>query len=167
MPFIYQISSKPIEVEALLTDDDVADSWLFAQIVDHVQDHNHERFELYDQLVTLLVGRFGERSGFVQLERDETGNLVAFMVADGYPAAYFAKPYELFRTKLNQMAAELTFEAFLLPGAASDVAALKAYVDDKYGDYVCEDHDYNTIARFIRYIVPGVKYYVGSVLFYN
>lgn len=167
MPMIYQISAEPIEEEALLTDDDLLDSWLYDQVVDRVYNHNDQRFELYEELVSLLVGRYEEHASLVQLERDKAGHLLSFMVADGYPSAYFAKPYELFKTKLAQMASALTYEAFLNPGMASDVAALKAHVDDKYGDYVYEEDEYSTMDRFIRYIAPGVKYYVGGVLFYK
>lgn len=167
MPTIYQINTEPIEADALLTEDDVLDSWMHDQIADRVYDENDKRFECYAELITLITGRYGEHAGLVQLERDDAGNLVSFMVSDGYPSAYFAKPYELFKTKLNQMAAELTYESFLNPGMASDVATLKEYVDDKYGDYVYENDEYSTMDRFIRYIAPGVKYYVGGVVFYK
>lgn len=167
MPTIYQISTEPIETDALFTEDDVLASWMYGQVADRVYGQNDERSELYAELVTRLTGRYGEHAGLVQLERDEDGNLVSFMVADGYPSAYFAKPYEMFKAKLNQMAEKLTYEVFLNPGMASDVADLKAYVDDEYGDYVYEEDEYSTMDRFILYIASGVKYYVGGVVFYK
>lgn len=167
MPTIYQISTEPIEQDAMLTDDGVVDSWFYDQIADRVYDENDNRFERYAALAELLTGRYGEHAGLVQLERDEEGNMVSFTVSEGYPAAYFAKPYELFKTKLDQLTAEVTFEAFLNPGMASDVTALKSYVDDKYGDYVYENDEYSTMDRFIRYIEPGIKYYIGGVVFYK
>lgn len=167
MPTIYQLSREPIEEDEILAEHNVLDSWMYESIISRAYDCNDVRSEAFADLVSLLIGREGENANLVKLTYDEAGNPVAFTVSEGFPSAYLKQPYELFKAKLDKLAAELTYEAFVAPGLGSDISALKAYVDNAYGDYICEDDDYSTLDRFIRYIEPGVKYYFGGVVFYK
>lgn len=118
-----------------------------------VDDDREKRAE---ELLTVF-----KKAGFeTGMEYDDSGSeWFWFRFSDESRKEYFRPRYERF----SKMAAEMTLDDF-----SQNVYRLLDCIEDQYGDATCLNGSYyDALDYALRVMDPGVKYYVGNVVFAN
>ena len=169
MPTIFQIEERPISADAIITGDDVMETYLRHNVIDRIYDSDDDLDETHTALKDILLGDNGKFAKQVSIKAGENGGIFSFILSEGFRVVYFAKAYKAFVAEVSALPKKITLEAFLGGQIVGIVDDLQELVDDKFGDYVvsCECREIVTFDEFIRYADPDKTYYVGGTVYYE
>lgn len=148
---IFQLSTKPIEKEDYITEEDFIDSFV-GKIADYVSS-NTDREDDIEWF----------KSCYSKAKVSVEDSVVIF--PKGFREGYFENKFEVFK----KLSSELTFEEFAGLKYSGSIFDIKEALEDEYGFYIyIEDEGVNTLDYFIRRLMKeNTIYYFGATVDYH
>ena len=149
---IFQVSRTPIETYDYIEEMDYIDHWFTNSVADYVSDNCNRN----DDIEWLKQCRRG-----LAVDCDENGEYL--MITS--KTEYFSHSFERFKKILNKIK-DCTLEEFSEEGYV-DMWGLKNEYEEKFGFYIDNDGDLNSLDSFVRRYEEGKKYYIGGTVDYH
>lgn len=148
---IFQVSDAPFEREDYITECDYYDHWFTREIADYVNDDCNRE----DDIAWLKESVKGFEFG-----KDDSGEY--FIVTD--KVKYFEEAFYRFKDAIDKIK-DCTIDEFV--NGIYGMWDLKDSYDDKYGFYIDNDGDMESLDGFIRGCFADKKYYIGGTVDYH
>ena len=148
---IFQVSDASFEKEDYITGCDYYDHWFTREIADYVNDDCNRE----DDIAWLKESVKGFEFG-----KDDSGEY--FIVTD--KVKYFEEAFYRFKDAIDKIK-DCTIDEFV--NGIYGMWDLKDSYDDKYGFYIDNDGDMESLDGFIRECFADKKYYIGGTVDYH